>query len=173
MALYGDIWSALRTEAVMTKKEYRALAAEAAGGDARAFSRLYELVYDSMYYSAFYTLKNDSDAVEAVLGAARDGFRAIGRLHTEDNFRLFMMRTLCSRIKGFFKEYGPNPETDDFMIVAKSEMFQLENRDRLCAALYMGGNCTPDEIAMYTGMARNTVKKRLGRALDILDLDLK
>lgn len=157
----------------MTKKEYKALAVEAAGGDAKAFSRLYELVYDSMYYSAFYSLKNDSDTVEAVVGAARDGFRAIGRLHSEDSFRLFMMKTLCSRIKVYFKEYGADLKTDDFMIEAKNRMFLLENRDRLCAALYMGGNCTPDEISMYTGMARNTVKKRLARALDILDLDLK
>lgn len=157
----------------MNKKEYKALASAAAGGDARAFSGLYELVYKSMYYSAFYSLKNDADTIEAVLGAARDGFRAVGRLHTEDSFRYFMMKTLCARIKTFFKEYGADPETDDFMIEAKSAMFELENRDRLCAALYMGGNCTPDEIAMYTGMARGTVKKRLGRALDILDLDLK
>lgn len=157
----------------MNKREYRAVAAEAAGGDARAFSRLYELVYESMYYTAFYSLKNDADATAVVLGAARDGFRAVGRLHSEDSFRCFMMRTLCARIKTYFKEYGQNPETDDYMIEAKSAMFELENRDRLCAALYMGGNCTPDEIAMYTGMARGTVKKRLGRALDILDLDLK
>lgn len=157
----------------MTKKEYKILAAEAAGGDAKAFSRLYELVYDTMYYSAFYSLKNDSDTIEAVLGAARDGFRAVGRLHSEESFRLFMMKTLCARIRTFFREYGAAPETDDFMLEAKSAMFQLENRDRLCAALYMGGNCTPDEIAMYTGMARGTVKKRLIRALDILDLDLK
>lgn len=157
----------------MNKREYRAIAAEAAGGDARAFSKLYELVYESMYYTAFYSLKNDTDTIAVVLGAARDGFRAVGRLHNEDSFRYFMMRTLCARIKTYFKEYGPNPETDDYMIEAKSAMFELENRDRLCAALYMGGNCTPDEIAMYTGMARGTVKKRLGRALDILDLDLR
>ena len=157
----------------MTKKEYKNLASEAAGGDANAFSHLYELVYDEMYYSAFYSLKNDADTIEAVLGAARDGFRAVGRLHSEDSFRLFMMKTLCARIKTFFREYGAQPETADFMIEAKSAMFQLENRDRLCAALYMGGNCTPDEIAMYTGMARGTVKKRLARALDILDLDLR
>lgn len=157
----------------MNKREYRAIAAEAAGGDARAFSKLYELVYESMYYTAFYSLKNDTDTIAVVLGTARDGFRAVGRLHSEDSFRYFMMRTLCARIKTYFKEYGQNPETDDYMIEAKSAMFELENRDRLCAALYMGGNCTPDEIAMYTGMARGTVKKRLGRALDILDLDLR
>ena len=157
----------------MTKREYKAIAAEAAGGDARAFSRLYELVYESMYYTAFYTLKNEDDTIAAVIGAAREGFRAIGRLHSEDSFRYFMMKTLCARIKAYFKGYGANPETDDFMLEAKSAMFELENRDRLCAALYMGGNCTPEEIAMYTGMARRTVNKRLGRALEILDLDLR
>lgn len=157
----------------MNKKEYKQLAAEAAGGDARAFSKLYETVYESMYYTAFYSLKNDTDTIAAVLGAARDGFRSVGRLHSEDSFRLFMMKTLCARVKGFFKEYGADPETDDFMLEAKSAMFELENRDRLCAALYIGGNCTPDEIAVYAGMTRGTVKKRLERALDILDLDLQ
>lgn len=156
----------------MTKREFKEYAAEAAGGDARAFSHLYELVYEAMYYTAFYSLKNDTDTIAVVIGTAREGFRAIGRLHSEDSFRLFMMKTLCARIKSYFKGYGPNPQTDDFMMETKSAMFELENRDRLCAALYMGGNCTPDEIALYTGMARGTVKKRLGRALDILDLDL-
>ena len=59
----------------MDKKEYKELSLMAADGDARAFSRLYASLYREMYYTAFYALASEADAVETVQGTARDGFK--------------------------------------------------------------------------------------------------
>lgn len=155
----------------MDKREYKELSSQAANGDAKAFSRLYEKIYRPMYYTAFYTLVSDSDAIAAVQGAARDGFKAIGHLRSEEAFCVFMMKTLCARIKTFFKEYGRSPENKDYRIEEKQMFFELENADRLCAVMYIAGRFTPEEISQFSGMSKATVKKRLARALDYLDLD--
>lgn len=155
----------------MDKREYKEISSMAANGDTKAFSRLYETVYREMYYTAFYSLVSDADAVEVVRGTARDGFKAINRLRSEESFRVFMLKTLCARIKMFFKEYGEKPETDDYRLEVKRKLFELENADRMCAAMYIAGKFTPEEISQYSGMSKSAVKKRLVRSLDYLDLD--
>ncbi|MCH5205412.1 MAG: hypothetical protein J1F09_00575 [Oscillospiraceae bacterium] len=155
----------------MDKQEYKNISSMAANGDAKAFAHLYETVYREMYYTAFYSLENDADAVEAVQGAARDGFKAINRLRSEEAFRVFMMKTLCARIKMFFKEYGENAVTDDYRLEVKQKLFELDNADRLCAAMYIAGRFTPEEISQYSGMSKTAVKKRLISALEYLELD--
>lgn len=154
----------------MDKKEYRGLCDLAANGDAQAFSKLYTLMYRDMYYTACYSLANDADAVEAVQGTAKDGFKAIGRLRSEEAFRMFMMKTLCARIKMFFKDYKNSPPKQ-FMSEINERLFEMEHADRLCAAMYIAGRFTIDEISQYSGMSKGTVRKRLIRALDYLELD--
>ena len=154
----------------MDKREYRETCDMAANGDAHAFSKLYAMMHRDMYYTACYSLANDSDAVEAVQGTARDGFKAISRLRNEESFRVFMMKTLCARIKMFFKEYKQEPP-EQFGSELHEQLFELEHADRLCAAMYIAGRFTMDEISQYSGMSKSTVRKRLIRALDYLDLD--
>ena len=50
----------------MDKKEYRKYAVQSANGDATAFAKLYGLINRNMYYTAFYTLKTEKEAVSAV-----------------------------------------------------------------------------------------------------------
>lgn len=154
----------------MDKKEYKELSLMAADGDARAFSRLYASLYREMYYTAFYALASESDAVEAVQGTARDGFKSISKLHSEDSFRVFMMKTLCARIKMFFKDYKNDPPRD-FHSELNETLFEIDNADRLCAAMYIAAKFSPDAISQFTGMSKGTVKKRLIRALDYLELE--
>ncbi|MDE7231337.1 MAG: hypothetical protein K2N56_12720 [Oscillospiraceae bacterium] len=154
----------------MDKREYRETCDMAANGDARAFSKLYTMLYREMFYTACYSLANDADAVEAVQGTARDGFKAIGRLRNEESFRVFMMKTLCARIKMFFKEYKHDPPSE-FRSELNERLFEIENADRLCAAMYIAGRFTIEEISQYSGMSKGTVRKRLIRALDYLELD--
>ena len=142
----------------------------AANGDARAFSKLYAMLHRELFYTANYSLANDKDAIEAVQGTAKDGFKAISRLRNEEAFRVFMMKTLCARIKMFFKEYKHSPPTE-FDSELNESLFELEHADRLCAAMYIAGRFTMEEISQYSGMSKNTVRKRLIRALDYLELD--
>lgn len=99
----------------MDKREYKELSELAANGGTKAFARLYETVYREMYYTAFYTLCDDADAVELVTASARDGMTTVNKLRSEDAFRAFMFRNLCARIRTKLREspVQPVPETAD------------------------------------------------------------
>lgn len=158
----------------MDKREYRELSEQAAGGDNKAFSQLYETIYREMYYTAYYSLADDSDAVEVIISTARDALSAIGRLRTEEAFRCFMLKTLCARIRTKFKEYAqeertPPPRNEGYDI--KAEFSRLKDSDRLIASMYIGGKFQPDEISAYTGFPTAAIKKSLERTLSGFELD--
>lgn len=155
----------------MDKEFYRDLSTRAADGDAKSFSKLYEVLYRDMYYTAFYTLADEKDAIEAVIGAARDGFNSISRLRTSEAFEIFMMKTLCSRIKTRCKEYDDDIEIDGDQPEIKKELFRLNYIDRLITVLYVCGRTKTPVIAAYTGMMKGNVRKRLINALTELDLE--
>lgn len=163
----------------MEKQEYKDLAELSANGDTKAFSHLYETLYREMYYTAFYSLKDDSDAVEAVLGTVKDGFAAIGRLRSESAFRTFMMKSLCARIKLRFKDYAGDPVRYDesaavlneYGIDVKQEFNRLGDTERVVTALYVAGRFTAEEIAAFLGMSARGVRKRLNKGLELFELD--
>lgn len=154
----------------MDKKEYKQLISMSANGDAKAFSKLYETVYRDMYYTAFYSLKNDDDAIEAVTGAARDGFNSAARLRTEAQFRVFMMRTLCARIKMFFKEYSGSELTGKQPALKKA-LFRLSDIERLLVVIHVGGRFSLEETAAFTGMTIGGVRKRINKAKETLGIE--
>ncbi len=154
----------------MDKDYYRELSNQAADGDAKAFSKLYEMLYRDMYYTAYYTLVDDEDAIEAVIGAARDGFNSISKLRTEEAFTVFMMKTLCARIKMRCKEYEPNLRLDSNHPKLKRLFFTLNATDRLIAVMHITSRMNVSLIAAYTGMMKSGVKKRLDAALAALEL---
>ena len=157
----------------MDKREYKELSEQAASGDNKAFARLYETIYREMYYTAYYSLADDSDAVDVIISTARDAVSAIGRLRTEEAFRAFMMKNLCARIRTMFKEYpeDPAPAHDSSGYDIKAEFSRLEDNDRLIASMYIGGKFQPDEISAYTGFSPAAVKKSLERTLSGFELD--
>lgn len=155
----------------MDKEYYKDLSTRAADGDAKSFSKLYEMMYRDMYYAAFYTLANNEDAIEAVIGAARDGFNSISRLRTAEAFEIFMMKTLCARIKTRCKEYEEKIKLDSEQPEIKKELFKLNHTDRLIAVLYISSKLKTPVISAYTGMMKGSVKKRLANALTQLDLE--
>lgn len=154
----------------MDKKEYRQIAEQSASGDAKAFAKLYRLVYRDMYYSAFYTLKDDSDAITAVTQTARDGFEAISGLRNEQQFRFFMMKTLCANMKAILRQYSDN-SLDGEQPEIKEALFELKDDERMVLALNIAGKCSADDIAAFVGMTKIGVKKRLDRAKLKLDIE--
>lgn len=154
----------------MNKKEYKELSSLAANGDAKAFSRLYETVYGAMYYTAFYSLASEADSIEVVLGTARDAFNTINRLHNEESFRVFILKTLCARIRTFFKDYGDTMNDRDYGSEIKNALFTLDNLDRMCVVMSIAAKFTPEEISFYSGMSKRAVKKRITRALNSAEI---
>ena len=155
----------------MEKKEYKELSAMAANGDAKAFSRLYETIYREMYYMAFYSLADDKDAVEAVTGTIRDGFNAVNRMRSEAAFRVFMMKTLFARIKMRIKEYGDEDVLDGEQPEIKQWLFRLDGADRICAVMYIACKFTIEDISAFSGLLKGTVKRRLNKCVNTLELD--
>ncbi len=156
----------------MDKREYKEISALAANGDTKAFAHLYETIYREMYYTAFYTLANDADAVDVVMRTVKDGFSSVGKLRTEEAFRTFMMKSLCARIKARLKEYrsgGVSAEYGGSDI--KREFDRLPEGERMVAAMYVAGRFIPSEIAAFTGMSAGAVKKRLKSAMEQFELD--
>ena len=165
----------------MEKQEYKELAMLSANGDTKSFAKLYETIYREMYYTAFYSLADDADAVEVMTDTIRNAFKVIGRLHTEGAFRLHIMKTLCAEIKVKFREYAaevrevcydasklrPNDDGVDI----KQEFNSLPDTERLITSLYVGGKFRTEEIAQFTGLSLSTVKKKLDRALQGFALD--
>jgi len=158
----------------MGDEEYKGLAAQAANGNAAAFSRLYSAIYREMYYTAYYSLANEGDAVEVITATYRDGFSAVGKLKNADAFRAFMMKTLCARIKEKFKEYSETspdvPEKADGYDV-KYEFGLLTDGDRLVGSMYIGGKFRAEEIAAFTGYGSASVKSSIERVVSGFALD--
>lgn len=157
----------------MDKHEYKETAAMAASGDVAAFRRLYETVYEEMYYAAYYSLESEADALDVITATIRDGFSAIARLRSENAFRTFMMKSICTRIKANFKAYKKNgaPQSSDNCVRIKREFDRLPYMERLVTALYVVGRFPPDEISAYTGISSSAVKKKLSRCLEQFSLD--
>lgn len=162
----------LPTKNNMNKQEYKNLADMASNGDTGAFAKLYETIYREMYYIALYSLDNDSDAVEAVTGTVRDGFKSISKLKSENAYRIFMMKTLCARIRAFQKEYKNQGEAE-----AKTEISRkltlLPEADRLPTVMYIAAKFSPEEIAAFIGGSANGIRKRLKNALNTLNITEK
>lgn len=155
----------------MDKHEYKQTAAAAASGDAGAFGRLYETLYEEMYYAAYYSLDSEADALDAVTGTIRDGFAAIGRLRSENAFRTFMMKTLCARIKQYFKDYAKESPAQRDSAGIKREFDRLPYIERLVTSLYVAGRFLPDEIAAFTGLSTAAVKRKIERCIEQFSLD--
>ncbi|MGN0687663.1 MAG: RNA polymerase sigma factor [Oscillospiraceae bacterium] len=166
---------------VMEKEEYRELREMAANGDMKAFAHLYETIYREMYYTAYYSLADDTDAVEVICSTVKSTFAAIGRLHTEAAFRLHMMKTLCGKIKAKFRMYAAEGieilydkehlMPNDYGVDIKQEFNRLSDTVRLITALYIGGKCTSEEISQYIGLSASAVNKKIRRVLEAFALD--
>ena len=155
----------------MDKREYKELSELAANGGTKAFARLYETVYREMYYTAFYTLCDDADAVEIVTASARDGMAAINKLRSEETFRAFMLRNLCARIRTRLKDSPVQPAPDNGGFDIRAEFSRLSDTERMVASMYIGAKLQPDEISLCTGLSSGVVNKTLEKVLTAFELD--
>ena len=76
----------LRNEDFM--KNDMKLVRRAKRGDVDAFAELYAGIYKDMYRFALYTLRNTSDAEDAVSDAVTDAFASIRKLRSEEAFKI-------------------------------------------------------------------------------------
>lgn len=155
----------------MEKQLYKELYSQAANGSTKAFAKLYETVYQPMYYTAYFSLYDNTEAVGLVRRTVREGFNAIGRLHTEKTFELFMLKTLCSHIKESNKGAEPVAAERGEKFDISAEFSRLSEQERMVICLYVIGRYSPEEISQFTGISKGNVRRLLKRTIESFSLD--
>ncbi len=147
-------------------------------GDTTAFANLYREIYPDLYRFALYTLREKSDAEDAVSEAVLYAFSAISELRSEDAFKSWMFRILSNKCKdrlrehkkkeGFFcgdlTQEQPGREAEDDILV-RQMFFELSEEERLILAMHLFAGYTGRETAALLHMNENTVRSKESRAL--------
>lgn len=147
-------------------------------GDVVAFAGLYQQVYADMYRFALYTLKNKSDAEDAVSETVADAFASIGRLQRAEAFKGWIFRILYHKCKDKLREYTkkdmelpedyrevPAEEKIEENAVVRAMFYELTEEERLIISMHLFAGYTSKEIARLLGINENTVRSKESRAL--------
>ncbi len=145
-------------------------------GDAHAFSRLYETVYQDLYRFAVYTLRHPQDAEDAVSETVTDAFAQISTLKEAAAFRSWIFRILSNKCKRRIRQYvNPPSELDEGIPAGGADLHEmldvrrafslLPDEDRLILSMNLFAGYTSQEIGDLLGMNANTVRSRQSRAL--------
>ena len=167
----------------MKKEDFQKDVKLAVNGDSEAFSRLYATVYQDLYHIAFYSLRNQHDAADAVSETVLDAFSSIKKLRDENAFRSWIFKILAAKIKKKQAEYC-NPSSDiediseyeetlrntfDFEHLEVAEaMYKLDNEERLILSLSVLDGYSSREISAICGIKDNTIRSKLARAKEKL-----
>lgn len=155
-------------------------------GDAAAFAGLYQQVYADLYRFALYTLKNKTDAEDAVSETVVDAFASIGRLRDANAFKGWIFRILYNKCKDKLREYTkkdaelpedyrevPAEEKVEEGAVMRALFFELGEEDRMIISMHLFAGYTSKEIAKLLGLNENTVRSKESRALKKLARELE
>lgn len=147
-------------------------------GDAAAFAGLYQQVYADLYRFALYTLKNKTDAEDAVSETVTDAFASIGRLRNVESFKGWIFRILYYKCKDRLREYSQKSEElpEDYKelpakeqvengAVIRALFFELGEEERMIISMHLFAGYTNKEIAKLLGLNENTVRSKESRAL--------
>lgn len=157
------------------------LVSAAKEGDQAAFSQLYQEIYKDLYKFAFYCLKNENDAEDAVSEAVMDAWETLPKLRQNDSFRAWMFKILSAKCKRKMKYYSTRREETDLSEVEipilqerdeslelKRAMSLLNDEERLIISLIIFGGYDSGEVAEMLRLNRNTVRSKHSRALSKL-----
>lgn len=146
-------------------------------GDKDAFAQLYQHIYKDLYKFAYYVLKNDQDAQDAVSDAVMDAYAGISKLKNADAFRSWMFKILSVKCKRKLKTYVVrNQESDlegvELAVSGSEESLELKqafgilsDEERMIVSLTVFGGYDSAEIGKMLNLNRNTVRSKHSRAL--------
>lgn len=169
-------------------EDYLKLVKAARRGDAQAFAKLYEDVYEDMYRFALYTLKHTQDAEDMVSETVTAAFSSIKKLRSAEAFKGWIFRILSNKCKEKLREYAarnvslefrqecgaqevsgmfsaiPQRDMEEHILVRKL-FFELEEEERLIIGMHVFGGYKSREIAGILQMNENTVRSKESRGL--------
>lgn len=145
-------------------------------GDAHAFARLYEMIYQDLYRFALYTLKNIPDAEDAVSDTVTDAFRQIRTLKKPEAFKSWIFKILTNKCKQKLKSYldktaelpedleAVSPDLNRKLDVQEA-FWALDDEARMILSLNLFAGYTSSEIGQLLNLNENTVRSKQSRAL--------
>ena len=168
---------------------------QARSGDADAFCRLYGLYRSRLYRYAFYRLRSETDAEDAVSECVLSAWKQIGSLRESDAFPAWIFRILsgcCGRLirqqiqrreqislddatardaaepadhSDSADHFAGDAASTDTWLILQEALAQLSEEDRNILLLSTVGGLKSREIADLTGLAAGSVRSRLSRSL--------
>ena len=166
----------------MDREEFRKDVKLAVSGDKQAFSRLYALVYEDLYRTAFYSLRNEHDAADAVSDTVLDAYNSIKKLRSEEAFKSWIFKILWTKIKrkraGYLEDAADidAPEYENMLhenfsyesLELAEAMYRIDDDERTILAMSVLSGYSGDEIAKICGMNPSTVRSKLMRTKEKL-----
>lgn len=147
-------------------------------GNAAAFAELYQAIYPDLYRFALYTLKNPTDAEDAVSDTVTDAFAGISKLRSEEAFRGWIFKILANKCNRRLREHYKSPlkleenlteqTTEDDMeenLWIRSHFYSLDDDARLIISMHIFAGYSSREISRILHMNENTVRSKETRAL--------
>lgn len=150
-------------------------------GDREAFCDLYEIYRTRLYRYAFYRLKNEADAEDAVSECILSAWRQIGNLRDAKAFPAWIFRILngaCSRIMVQQIDRRRQVSLDDgdadpadgqraqdhsVRLILREALEQISEEDQNILLLSAVAGLSSAEIGDLTGMPPGTVRSRISR----------
>ena len=142
-------------------------------GDQEAFSRLVVGCQGTLYAAAMAILRHEQDALDAVQDAILIGWRKLNTLRERRYFDTWMTRIVIRAAIDMRKKRrpaaalsevaAPDSPREEILDIRRA-MEALDERTRLCAALYYYEGMSTDGVARATGLRPGTVKSTLFRA---------
>ncbi|MGN0521459.1 MAG: RNA polymerase sigma factor [Eubacterium sp.] len=153
----------------------------AKNGDKDAFCELYSLYKGKLYHYAFYRLKNEEDAKDAVQDCIVSAFAQIRNLRNPDAFCSWIFRILYCACNAIIKnqiQQRQSESIDDFNNDAalsteddytstelKQALGILKDDEKDIVLLAVVAGFKSREIAKITGMTPGSVRSKLSRSL--------
>lgn len=145
----------------------------AANGDIAAFSKMYSAVYKRLYYIAYYTLADSSDAIKAVQKATAECFKNVGALENEQALFAYFTRLLCVQIVEQCRFYRDSPQYERNRPMLKTILMRLTDAERLTVMIWSQFGYNTKQLSMVTGLKPEVVAAKLESGTKKLDAMIK
>ncbi len=143
-------------------------------GDREAFAALVTGCQGTLYAAAMAILRNEQDALDAVQDAILLAWRKLDTLRERRYFDTWLtrivIRTAINQRRGrrpsaplLIEVPAPDASREEIIDIRRA-MGALDEKARLCAALYYYEDMPVDAVARATGLTPGTVKSCLRRA---------
>ena len=139
-------------------------------------------LYKEMYYTAYYSLRNEHDVDDVISETILDAFSSIKKLRNEEAFKAWIFKILSAKIKRKQSEYANTPSDIDEPeyqnmfyknfeyenVELAQAMDHIEDEDRMILSMSVLCGYTGDEIASVCDLNPSTVRSRLLRTKEKL-----